>query len=337
MTRPLLTLLLAACGHAPEAPAPTAPPDLGVAWIAPRVATQQVLVTLPGEVEPSPDSTTLLGPRVAARIVRWEVGPGDTVRAGDRLAWLDSPTLAGLEATVDGRRRVRDAMEARVTVGVGTRAEVAEADAALGDAAATLAATRSTLRAGASGTAWTSPATGVVGALGCAQGEEVGPSHACVTLVDPTHATVLVRVPERHLGRLDGAVGHWHGTDGRTLEALPFGMRAPVADRASRTVAVRFLVPEDVDPLTPYTSGRVDVVVPLPEGAWAVPERAVTVLDRHKVVFLRRGETGEAVQVEVLGRMGEDLIVRGDLTATDEVAWRGVIELKSIALLGEAE
>lgn len=334
MKRPVLALLLAACGaEAPhEAPVPAAPQ---AAWAAPATADRQVLVTLPAEVEPDPAATTTLGPRVAGRLVAWDVRPGDAVRRGQRLARLDSPALVGLAATVDGRRRARDAAEARLAAGVGTRAELAQADAELADSQATLDSARRTLAVGTGDASWTSPVDGVVGALRCTQGQDVGPGDACVVLVDPSRVAVLARVPERHLARLDGATGRWIGTDGVRVDALALASREPVADRESRTVALRFAVPPG-SALVPYTSGRVDVVVPLTDGAFAVPHAALTTLDARPVVFARTPDGAEPLAVEVLGRDGDTAIVRGPL-AGREVAFRGVFELKSRVLLGGEE
>jgi cobalt-zinc-cadmium efflux system membrane fusion protein len=328
---PLVLLLLGACAaEAPhEAPVPVEP---RVAWAAPEPADSQVLVTLPAEVEPDPAATTTIGPRVAGRIVSWEVRTGDAVRRGERLARLDSPALVGLAATVDGRRRARESADARLAAGVGTRADLAQADAELADAQATLDSARRTLTVGGGDAVWSSPVDGVIGALACSQGQDVGPGDACVVLVDASRVAVLARLPERHLARLDGATGRWVGTDGARVDALPLTSREPVADRASRTVALRFAVPAAAG-LVPYTSGRVDVVVPLDGDAFTVPQAALTTLDGRTVVFARTSDGAEPLPVEVLGRDGEGTIVRGPL-AGREIAFRGVFELKSRALLG---
>ncbi len=330
-----LLWVLLGCGGAPDAAPVEVDPLARVAWTAPRPATHQILVTLPAEVEASPDGLTALGPRVPARIVQWLVAPGDAVARGDALAVVESPSLSGLTATVAGQRRARDAREAQLGAGMATIADLAEADAALAGNAAALASARALLQTRAGATVWTSPADGLISAVSCAQGIEVGPEDPCVTLVDPTRTTLLARVPERHLPHLDGLQGRWHGADGQTLDGLTLRAREPLAHAPSRTVAHRFALPEGVT-LLPGTSGRLDLIVPIAD-TWAVPEAALTQLEGRPVVFVRDGEHARAVPVTSPGRDATPghVLVQGALDASSAIAWRGVFLLKSLALLEE--
>ncbi len=333
----LLAVLLAACAEQAPPPPTPAPATTGVAWIAPAPAERQVVVTLPAQVEPRPDAVVVRGPPVESRIASWKVAPGDAVREGDPLAVLESPRLTGLSAAVAGRRRALDAAHARLEAGVGTVGDVAAAEADLATTAAELASARESVRGGAEGAVWTSPADGVVAELGCARGASAGPDDPCVTLVEPGAVAVHTRVPERHLQRLSEVTARWHGHDGLTLEDLPLASREPAADPTTRTVALRFGV-EAPTALVPWTSGRVDLVAPAPPGAWIVPSSALTTLDDRAVVFARSGDEARPVEVTVLGR-GPDpdtALVDGAIDGA-EVAWRGVFQLKGAALLGEEE
>lgn len=328
----MILMWLLACGH--EEPEPERRDPLErVAWMAPVPATRQVLVTLPAEVEALPDALHTFGPRVAGRVTRWLVEPGDTVEVGRPLAVVESASLRGLAASVDGQRKVRDARQARLDAGFGTVADVAEAEAALAMAAAELDATRGVLRPDGRGAVWSSPRAGVVSAIRCAQGVEVGPADACISVVEPGRVGVLTHVPERHLRRLDGVVGRWAGNDGGAAGELALRTRAPEIDRASRTLAVRF---DGAGALLPGSSGRIDLIVPIDE-AWELPESAIVAMEGDDVVFIRTPEGAQHVSVEVLGRGERERtrLVRGPLRAEHEVAWRGVFLLKSLALLEE--
>ncbi|MCB9674725.1 MAG: efflux RND transporter periplasmic adaptor subunit [Alphaproteobacteria bacterium] len=338
-------LALLAC-HSTQAPAP-AKPDLAsrVAWAKAEVPEEVPVATLPAEVVSAPGARHDLAPAVSGRLVRWHVSPGEAVVAGAPLADLQSPELSALEARISELDEAVRQGERRVALrktgaerGVASAADVQEAEAQLADARAMRDGTRrqlgalrdTTTREGGTWT-WRAPADGVVGEIRCALGT-VEPAMPCVSLVRPEGVLLEVRVPERFLDRLDAPVAaRFHGASGATATFAEL-TRAPVIDRATRSRTLHF-APTGESPL-PGASGRAVLLVPAAPDVVQVPATALTRIDAVPTVFVRNEDAGEPRPVEVIGRTGDDLVVRG-LASGDEVAVKGVFLLKSLALLEE--
>jgi membrane fusion protein, heavy metal efflux system len=331
--------LAAACGFGPP---PTAHHDEHgaadrAAWIAPTPAERFVLVTLVADVEPMPRARSALAPRVQARLVAWRVSPGDRVEVGDALATILSPRLDALDATARAQRRVREARAAELSLGVGTTADLATADADLAAADAAIRDARGATGRDGGETVWTSPIAGVVSAITCQQGAEVDPATACVVIDTPGDVRVRAWVPERHLGRLVDVSATFSAADGRTFGPLALSAIDPAIDPASRTLGVRFEVPLADPPLLAGASGRVALSVRAPDGAVVVPTGALTSVDGREVVFGRDAHHVHTFAAERIGPGPEPgtVVVRAALPEGATVAWRGVFGLKSELLLDE--
>ncbi|MEZ4237149.1 MAG: efflux RND transporter periplasmic adaptor subunit [Myxococcota bacterium] len=336
---------LLACGGAEEA-GPLRP-DLSsrLQFEAVTVPSAVPVAVLPAEVVPGVGAVQDLGPGVAGRIVAWHVAPGDAVAAGDPLAELHSPELAGLAArarelgaVVAEHERLRELRAAAAEHGVASAADVREADAGLAEARAARDAVVRQLRAlqdtsTAEGGTWTwrAPADGVVGEVSCSLGT-VDAERTCVSLVRDG-VLLEVQVPERYLAQLEVPTSaRFTAADGRTWAFRELG-RAPSVDPRSRARTFRFAVSGDDAPLA-GVSGRALVAVAPEAGVHSVPAAAVTRIEGVPTVFLPAEEGGTPRPVEILGRDGDTLVVRG-LADADEVAVRGVFLLKSLSLLSE--
>ncbi|MFW6057973.1 MAG: biotin/lipoyl-binding protein, partial [Persicimonas sp.] len=71
-----------------------------------RSTQTETLARLPAEVVMAEHNAHRFGPTVRARLVEWQVAPGDQVEVGDALATLVSPELTDLEATAAELSRV---------------------------------------------------------------------------------------------------------------------------------------------------------------------------------------------------------------------------------------
>lgn len=339
-----LFLTLSAC-HQETETAPVEPSlDERVHWVRPGPVDRLEVALLPAEVVGAPDAVQQLGPQVPGRLLAWHVQPGERVEAGAALADLASPELASLAARRSEISASVTQLEARVGMerqaveqGVRSRTDLLALEASLAEARASLEAARRTLGATsdlstASGDRWTwrAPVAGVVDALTCPLGL-VQADARCLTLVRPEGVVLQVAVPERHLGRLDGPVqADLEAGDGSRWSFVEIG-RSAVLDPHTRSRTLRFGVLGERGPLQ-GASGRASLSVEAPPGALAVPPAALTRMDGQPAVFVRSEVGGRAQPVELLGRSGEDRVVRG-LEVDQEVAATGVFLLKSLALL----
>jgi len=336
---PLAALLVAACASTPPASHEDPPSAVArAAWIEPARAERYVLVTLPAEIEAAPDGRSALAPRLPLRITAWLVAPGDRIAVGEALARVEGPSLDGLRATERSQRAVRDARAAQRQAGLMTQADVALAEADLATADAQLRDATRAIRSVDGQPTWVSPVAGIVGPLTCPRGSHIDRERACLTVEHGEALVALVRVPERHVGRLDGATGSLRLVDGRVIGPLAGGAIEGAVDAPSRTVALRFALPAELGGALPGMSGRLQLRVDAPVGAVVVPESALTVIEDEDVLFVREGEAeAHPVPVERLGladTAGEIVVLpRSDIDGP--IAWRGVFALKSALLVDE--
>jgi cobalt-zinc-cadmium efflux system membrane fusion protein len=347
-----MLLMLGACGGH-EVAEPPAAPDLSerIAFAVSETPERIPVATLPAEVVPAPGGRHDLGPGVTGRIVRWHVTEGESVVAGQPLAELTSPELAGLaarqaehaSAIAQAREAVRLA-EAGAARGVRSASDAQQARSALAAAQAAWSAARlelaslDTLVRTGDTWVWQAPTAGVVDHVRCSLGG-VQASDVCLGLVDASGRSPVVldvHVPERHLTSLTGRVqADFIAADGRAWTFEELG-RAPAIDARTRTRTFRFGLTHAEAPPLQGASGRARLSVPADGTLHQVANSALTWIDGQSTVFVRQGEgfDTEPRPVDVLGRDGGLAVVRG-LSDGEEVAVRGVFLLKSLAALEE--
>jgi multidrug efflux pump subunit AcrA (membrane-fusion protein) len=106
---------------------------------------------------------------------------------------------------------------------------------------------------------------------------------------------------------------------------------SPVADESTRTIRVRFDVPNPNGRLKPNEYVDVRLAFDGPP-VLAVPASAVTIVEKTRGVFVQRGNGYAFVPVEV-GREGGGLVeVKKGPTAGERVVTDGVFDLKNVLL-----
>ena len=272
----LLSVCSAACHHAVEAEAPTAPQKL--ACVA--VVTKQVrdVVEVRGTVAPRPERDAVVSAQVAGRVLKVEVREGDVVRQGDVLARIDDAALADLSRQADAalgkaraERQNADTTLGRTTKvferGIAARQEVDDAQARAAGAVAAeqdaVAASSQAHRQLARATL-TSPIGGVVLKVLRKPGELVDgtPATPVVEVADLSALELVADVPAADLVRLEK-----NAAAQISFTALPGGYTGQVSlvsrtvDRTSGVGVVRIAIEVGKAPVPPvglYGVARVD-------------------------------------------------------------------------------
>jgi multidrug efflux pump subunit AcrA (membrane-fusion protein) len=323
-----------------------------ISWTKVNAATSQEALELVGVVELAPDATHALSPPMPARIVSWQIKPGQLVEPGTALAELQIPELQDLQSAqqaaaqlVQARKSQVAARQAEVAAGVRDVAALREAEVsqreatlALNNASAQLAARRPSALlkpAGGGRWRWESQVTGVVERIDCAPGTTTSAQDACLVVVEPRKSAVRIDVPERQIAALDTMRGAtWHAQGAAPVEVTLL-RRASALDMSSHTLSV-YLGAEGAA-WTPGRTGRLVIHSSAANDAVLVPRAAVIELDGAPHVFVRgAGDAPVALRVERVAELSDEVIVRGEgLRAGDEVVSRGAFLLKSVALLAQ--
>jgi multidrug efflux pump subunit AcrA (membrane-fusion protein) len=162
-------------------------------------------------------------------------------------------------------------------------------------------------------------------------GQGVSPGAALFEVVDTSQVWVFANLPFEQARRFKpGDIGTIVPKGSEPVKA-PLSYLSPIADETTRTIRVRFDVPNTDGRLKPHE--YVDVRLTL-EGApvLAAPVSSVTIVDKIRGVFVQRATGYAFVPVEV-GREGEGWVeVRKGVSAGERVVTEGVFDLKSLLL-----
>ncbi len=311
-----------------------------------------------GQVTFHADKVATIGSKVSARIVKVNVGVGDTVKAGDALASIDSMEFARARGVYLATVARRDA--ARLTLnreqelrkdGINATKDVEQAQAALLVATADFEAARGTLVAfglgesGAAGPATIirSPIAGKVVRRDAVMGQTVDAATSLFTVADLDEVWVLLDVFERDIGKVtvDAEVA-------LTMTAYPersFSGRVTqlgqVLDDRMRTMKARVTVPNTDGALKPgmfcrakLVSKTVGSAVQGETGAGrealVVPIGAVQRIGDDDYVFVDTGDrTFEARGVALGERSGGSVEIRRGLREGELVVSDGALTLKA--------
>jgi cobalt-zinc-cadmium efflux system membrane fusion protein len=319
----------------PAEDAPTASPLTDeVAWTHAEPAERLSVLRRPARVVVPRSSTWVASPGVSARLLSWQVGPGDRVSPGDAIATLASPELSDLDAAVRrlrqivGDRKVLvSSREKAVEQGFKSVDSLNEARLSLSEAEAELTRLRSKVSArgrnveSSSNSEWTwlSSAAGVVTEIACAPGSAVSADTPCLRVEPTENLVVAVDIPARESARLEPTVV---ATVGETT--LTFVGRSHVVSER-QTETFRFGAPDGARPGEAFL---VDIDVPAPDDAVVVPRLAIVSIDGTPSVFVEGPNGPEPRAITELGRLHGDRIVRG-VAPGDRVVARGAFVLKS--------
>lgn len=181
------------------------------------------------------------------------------------------------------------------------------------------------------------PISGVVAVRHLDPGEHVEEGQTAFTVVDPSTVWFLARVPSPDVPPLDELRGAWFTVEGgsrvyATSEVVSVGS---VVDPLTRTVEVRFAVPNPDGALRVgmLADGRLQVGEPV--SGVAVPARAIQDEDGLPVTYVAVGpESFERRPVEVGPSDGEWALVTG-VDAGEWVVTTGAYQVK-LASVGDA-
>ncbi len=325
-------------------------------------------VRVPGTVAFDQGHVAVLRSLSQARVLRLLVEPGDTVRAGQPLAELDSPSLADTQAglaTANATEReaaagvavARDSLrrgEILARDGSLARAEaerrrltLAQADAAMDSArahAAALQATVARLNPGSTpGIArLVTPIAGVVVILGITPGEVVDTTGGGLTVADLSVMLVLAQVPEVSAPLIavgDSARVRLTAGGGRVWSGKVVALSAAL-DTQARTLPARIQLDNSDRALRSGMTVDVTLTSNRERDNVVVSSGAVQMVGDKRVAFTRLD--GDRFQSHdlTLGVEQQDWVeVRQGLKAGDEVVTQGSFELKALlqkAMLGGA-
>lgn len=348
------------------------------ARVAPDVAGRLQVATTPAAVRPierelrvvgtvtfDEDRVAIVGPRLAGRVVRLTVRPGDPVKKGDVLAEIESVELARAAADYLGavaRARAADANAlrerelARRNVSAARDREAAEAEAeALGaqaDAAEqlllALGVARDELpRRGGDRPlaryALRAPIDGVVVQRDAEPGEAVDPGRAIFKIADLSHVRVVLDVFERDLAWVKpGLVAEIATEAYKDLKPQATVRRIdPQIDRDTRTAKVYLDVDNPGALLLPgkFVTARLQANGggggngASGPAAVVVPRDAVQSIDGRTMLFVKLPDGSFEAREVALGATGShDVEVAAGIAAGEEVATANAFLLKSEVL-----
>lgn len=371
-----LALGLAACGGEPPDPVATdAPPppsiradeptrlvhlddaqvtELAVETVRVAESTEPVVLTVPGTVAPSPEAYAVVSAPIGGRVVQINAHEGESVRAGQSIALIESLELASLvgdyleaRAEADFQRqqveRYRPLVEKRITA----RSVLDKAEADLRRAEALVQAARARLAAagvsdamldrtaadGRAVVAVTAPRTGTIQEHRIDLGQAVNAYDELATIVNS--AEVLVRgfvspdaAPRIRPG--DAVTIRSPNDPEQTLDARVTSVQ-PASDDAHRAVAVNVRVATPNRELVPGQSVELEVATAATAPTVLVPMEAIVYEGDDATVFVRRDDRTFERRAVTLGRIGADEVVVTDgLNAGEEIAVSQVFSLKAL-------
>lgn len=312
---------------------------------------------LVGSVEFDQDKVAIAGPRLAGRIIRLPVRPGDVVKAGAVLAEIDSVDLARASADYLGVKARADAANANAdrerelaqhNASSQRQREAAEAEARVLSAQA-LAAERYLQVLGRSLDELPggkheqplnlyrlrAPISGAVVERSVVLGQAVHADTTMFKIADLSHVWIKLEVYERDLswmrpGLVADLRSESHGPLGQARVAY---VSAQVAD-ATRTAQVHLDFENKGGRLR---EGQFVTALLRSEGVegavMAVPREALQLIDGQHVLFVRRADGGFAVRPVKIGLQGSDQVeLYSGVAEGDQVATTNAFLLKSEVL-----
>ncbi|MBK8457545.1 MAG: efflux RND transporter periplasmic adaptor subunit [Phyllobacteriaceae bacterium] len=273
--------------------------------------------------------SVVVAPLVSGFLAEVAVGSGDTVKAGDALARLDSraETIArdraalALKTTEDKLARIEALQKARTATAVQLGDARDERDAALFALRdAELKLDQRIIRA---------PIDGIVGIVSTSAGNAVTPQTEIATIDDRSSIVVEFWIPERFAGQvaprqpiLAKALAQPGDAFSGVIDAV-----ASRVERDSRTLRVRAVVDNSADRLRPGMA--FEVTLKFPGVAYpAVDPLAVQWSSDGAFVWRIADGKAERVAVRVIQRNSDYLLVEGAIAPGDSVVVEGVQSLR---------
>jgi cobalt-zinc-cadmium efflux system membrane fusion protein len=307
-------------------------------------------------IELNGDRVAKISARTSGRLVKIAASQGDAVKAGQALAWFDSPELgqAWAEyAKAKGRaglarknlQREESLFEKKISPEkdvIRARQELAEVEADL-----TFAHEKFHLlgieieqfekKQGGDQhplIAVTSPISGSVIERAATQGEVVSPDKTLFTVADLSKLWVIIDIYEKDLGRVLRGTAVKVSTTAYAEKGFPgfISYLGEVMDEKTRTVKARVEVENANRLLKPgmFAAVTIDAKGSQTQKAILVPDEAVLMDGEERFVFVRTGpDTFEKKEIKPGKTFGKRVEVVEGLVAGDQVVVQGAFTLKS--------
>jgi cobalt-zinc-cadmium efflux system membrane fusion protein len=341
-----------AAAHVPQVVhyGPASPQLQYIATEAVLLVPEPLLEPLNGRVAYDENRTARVAAPIAGRVVRLDAQPGDMVKAGQPLAWLDAPEYAAAAADVQkdendlrlktrAYERASEMLEAEVLA----RKDYELADTDLKQAQAELHRAQLRLRNLNAGSvlaredgryAVRAPIPGVVADRQVNPGAEVRPDaqNALFVITDPKHVWVMIDLPERYLGKV--AVGQIVAVEVDAYRGIDLNGRiasiGETLDPATRRVQVRCIVDNARQLLKPEMFARVTPLSEERQKHARIPNTALVSEGLSSFVFVETAPgTFEKRRIE-LGLQGhEESYLKSGLARGDKVVTSGALLLQS--------
>lgn len=361
MIRPIiLTTLLLFCQLASGAEAKPAPatvlrfatgaPQLNYLRIQPVAEVPEPATDpLNGRIAYDENRTSRVSSPVAGRVVKLEAQPGDMVKAGQPLLWLDSPDLGS--AVADLRKAEADQHQKRLAFQrarslfegeVLARKDLESAEADLKQSGAEAERARARVKNLAPGGsvgdgnryALKAPLAGVVAERQVNPGAEVRPDNPnpLFVITDPAHLWSVIDLPERDLGKVH--VGQPVSIEvdaypGRRFRGKVTSIGA-ILDPATRRVQVRCALDNPEQLLKPEMYARVTPLSEPARMALQVPNTALITEGLYSFVFVETSPGVLEKRRVTPAAQGRDVsVLREGLKAGEKVVTTGALLLNS--------
>lgn len=315
----------------------------------PESLADTVIVT--ATIRPDQDRVVRVAPRIDGRVVQAPAKLGDTVRAGQTLATLDSVAVGEASASlaqarVDERTAEADFRRAEQLAAeeIIPKKEFLRAQAERDKAAAAVRNATDRLRLIGGGTgdgrvasssfSVASPLSGVVIEKKVTLGELATPADAMFTVADLRNLWIQADVPEASLGKVRiGAkasiVVPAYAGEKFTGRVTHIGA---MLDKDTRTIPVRVEVANTDGRLKPEMFATATIEAQgTKRDVIAVEDAAIVLLQGVPSVFVREHDGFEARPVEAGERIGGRTVITSGVQAGDEVVVQGAYALKARA------
>ncbi len=268
-------------------------------------------------------------PLVTGRLLSLDVRSGDEVRPGDVIARLDDEAeaieLARAELAVAEAAAKLERMEQLQLRGAATDVALREArlearTAELERRDATLALERRTIAA---------PIGGIVGILPVEPGTQVTTATEIATIDDRSRILVDFRVPERFAGQI--SIGDAH--EATALARPELALHGEIValdsrvDSASRTLRVQAALDNDDDQLRGGMAFSIEIAF-RGESFPAIDPLAIQWGAEGAFIWVARNGRAERVDVRIVQRNSDTVLVAGPLDAGERVITEGILRLR---------
>jgi RND family efflux transporter MFP subunit len=315
---------LAGCGADADAGAAAVTPSATIQQVTPARGTLDDTVVAYGQGVAGSDGVRALSLPVDATLTATDVVAGQAVRAGQRLAAfaLSKPAAAARVAARSGTVLAREQRErvARLRDDhLATNEQLAQADKALRDAEAILAAQDTaddTLRA---------PADGIVLGIQAQRGATIAAGTPVMTFADGGKVGFVGGIEPGDMSRVHaGDIVSLHSLSGGAPQAGQVTAVAAVVNPVSRLVDVTAASPL---PLLQGASYRADIVVGKLEG-WRLPTDAIVGDEGARAAWQVVGGKAHRVAVRVIAQHGDEALVEGAIDASLPLVTVGAAQLE---------